>query len=116
MASRFAVLLEGMVARPGARVRELPWMGEAERRRVVEEWNATDVTYAAWGSLPERLGAQARATPDAGALTYEGETWSYAEFDARVTQLAHRLKKLGVGPEVRVGVCMERSLELVTSV
>ncbi|MGI8546381.1 MAG: amino acid adenylation domain-containing protein [Gemmatimonadaceae bacterium] len=112
-----ATVLEGMAA-GGARqhIGDLRWLPEAERRQVVEGWNATDVAYPAEGCVPELVEAQVARTPDAVAVVYEGEQLTYAELNTRANQLAHYLQTLGVGPEVRVALCLERSLELVVSV
>ncbi|HEU4731248.1 MAG TPA: amino acid adenylation domain-containing protein [Kofleriaceae bacterium] len=66
--------------------------------------------------MPALIAAQADLTPEATAVAFEGRTLCYAEFEARTNQLAQHLRRLGVGPEVRVGVCLERSIELVVAV
>ena len=98
-------------ARP-ARCRSSP---PAERAQVVEGWNDTARARPAGLTLHGLVQAQARRTPDAVALVFEGETLTYAELDARADALARRLRGLGVGPETRVGVCAERSPELVVA-
>jgi len=85
----------------------------AERRQVLEEWNATAADYPAGGCLHELFEAQAARTPDAAAVAFGGERLTYRELDERANRLAHHLRALGVGPEVLVGVCLERSLEMV---
>jgi len=113
LAGHFEVLLEGIVAAPPARLSELPLLPQAERHRVIAEWNATDAEYPADKCLPELFEAQAARTPDAVAVIYEDTRLSYGELDRRSNQLAHHLRKLGVGPEMVVGLCVERSLEMV---
>uniref|UniRef100_UPI0013DB290B non-ribosomal peptide synthase/polyketide synthase n=1 Tax=Pyxidicoccus caerfyrddinensis TaxID=2709663 RepID=UPI0013DB290B len=110
------VLLEAAVAAPGKRLRELPMMGEEERRRLVEQWSGTAAEYPREASLPELFEAQSLRTPHAVAVEYQGQRLTYEELNRRANQLAHHLRTLGVGPEVRVALCVERSLELVVSI
>ncbi|MBV9773708.1 MAG: amino acid adenylation domain-containing protein, partial [Gemmatimonadetes bacterium] len=114
MLEHLEVLLEAMTADPRRRLAELSLLCGAERARVLEEWNATVAAYPQ-GCLHELIAAQAARTPDAVAVVFEGESLSYAELEARAGQLAGHLRRLGVGPETRVGVCAERSPELVVA-
>ena len=82
-------------------------------RGLLAEWNATGVDYPADACLHRLFEAQVERTPDAVALVFEDRELRYAELNARANQLARTLRRIGVGPEVLVGVCMERSLELV---
>ncbi|WP_164013943.1 non-ribosomal peptide synthetase [Pyxidicoccus trucidator] len=109
-------LLEAAVADPQQRVSELPLMDAGEQRRLVEEWSSRAVQYPREQSLAELFEAQVVKTPHAVAVEYEGQQLTYAQLNARANQLAHHLKAMGVGPEVKVGLCVERSLELVVSV
>ena len=113
MAGHFEVLLEGIVAAPEARISELPLLGAAERRRLIVEWNATQTDYPAGKCLHELFEGQAAKSPETVAVVCEGMRLSYGELDKRSNQLAHHLRKLGVGPEVVVGLYLERSLEMV---
>ncbi|MGO7172211.1 AMP-binding protein, partial [Rhizobium leguminosarum] len=85
----------------------------AERQRLVVDWNATGSAYPRELCVHELFAAQAARTPDAIALTCEGEELSYGELDRRTSQLAHYLRTRGVGPEIVVGLCVERSVEMV---
>ena len=87
-------------------------MGEEERRRLLWEWNATAAEYPQ-RSIGEVFGEVARTRPDAVAVSCGDEALSYGELEARSNQLARYLRRRGVGLETRVGICVERSLELV---
>ena len=80
---------------------------------MLVEWNETAAAYPSEQCLHELFAAQAARTPDAVAVVYEDQQLSYGELDRRSNQLAHHLRGLGVGPEVVVGLCVERSLEMV---
>ena len=113
LVGHFETLLAGIVASPGGRLSELPLLGEAERHRLLVEWNDTAAEYPHDKCLHELFGAQAERTPDAVAVVFEEQQLTYAELERRANQLAHHLRGLGVGPEVVVGLCIERSLEMV---
>nr|QEO74372.1 condensation domain-containing protein [uncultured bacterium] len=110
---QFRRLLEVMVSDPEQRVSELPVLSEAERRQLLVEWNATGVAYPQGECLHELIEAQVDRTPDAVALVFEDQQLTYRALNARANQLASWLRQRGVGPEALVGVCMERSVELV---
>jgi non-ribosomal peptide synthetase component F len=78
----------------------------------LREWNAT-ARAVPGATLPELFAAQVARTPEADAVVFEDERLSYGELDARSSRLAHHLRGLGVGPEVVVGLCIERSLEML---
>ena len=90
-----------------------PASGETMRLQVLRQWNQTETVYPQQNYLPAMIEEQAGKSPDAAALLYEDEVLSYAELHRRANQLARLLKKLGVGPEVRVAICAERSIEMV---
>src|SRR5262249_8843877 len=104
----------GAVAGPGGRRGGVGSVAAAERRTILQDWNATERVLAA-ATLPQLFAAQAAATPDAVAVVFGDEQLSYGELEGRANQLAHQLRALGVGAERVVGVCLERSLELVVS-
>ncbi|HEX2076067.1 MAG TPA: condensation domain-containing protein, partial [Longimicrobium sp.] len=106
-------VLEGMVADERGSVERLELLPDAERRRVVEEFNDRRAEYPREAFVHEQFEAQVERTPGAAALVYEDETLSYAELNARANRLAHHLRALGVGPDARVGICVERGLEMV---
>jgi amino acid adenylation domain-containing protein len=85
----------------------------AERRRVLVEWNDTATAYPRDSSIPQLFEQQARLTPHAIALMFGTEELTYGELDLRANRLANYLRKLGIGPEAMVGICQERSLDMV---
>src|SRR6266436_4057799 len=114
LAGRLVRLLEAAVAAPEVAIGRLEILSAAERRTLLRDWTATERALPA-ATLPQLFAAQAAATPDAVAVVFAGEQLSYGELDARANQLAHHLRALGVGAESVVGVCLERSLELVVA-
>jgi amino acid adenylation domain-containing protein len=122
----FQMLLAGIVADPDQRLGALPLLAAAERQQLLIEWTATQRTYPSL-SLPSLFAAQVAYTPDAVALRFErpqplgvggafgAEQLTYHELGRRANQLAQHLRTLGVGPEVRVGICLDRSPELVVA-
>ncbi|MBT2748499.1 MULTISPECIES: non-ribosomal peptide synthetase [unclassified Lysobacter] len=93
-------------------LQSLPVLPEAERETVLREFNLADAKQHDQ-TLVELFAAQVARTPDAPAVSYEGATLSYAELDRRANQVAHRLIGLGVKPDDRVAICVERSVEMV---
>src|SRR6516225_2320590 len=114
LAGRLVRLLEAAVAAPEVAIGRLEILSAAERHTILQDWNATERVLAA-ATLPQLFAAQAAATPDAVAVVFGDEQLSYGELEGRANQLAHQLRALGVGAESVVGVCLERSLELVVS-
>ncbi|HEX7240374.1 MAG TPA: amino acid adenylation domain-containing protein, partial [Longimicrobiaceae bacterium] len=117
MAGHFQALLEGIVRDPAQRVGDLPVLGAAERRQLLVAWNATAAPVPGEPLVHRAFEAQAARTPDSPAVMLAGTDLSltYAELNARANRLARRLRALGVGTETRVGVCLERTPELVTA-
>jgi non-ribosomal peptide synthetase component F len=108
-------LLAAIVAEPERQLGELDLLGADERTLLLEGWNDTAADYPREQSLHALFAAQAARTPDATAVVFEDEVLSYAALDARSSQLAHHLRDLGVGPEVVVGLCLERSIQMVVA-
>ncbi|MGH8656871.1 MAG: non-ribosomal peptide synthetase, partial [Gammaproteobacteria bacterium] len=106
-------LLEGMVADERQAIDRLPLLPEGECQQVLYEWNATEAEYPRERCVHELFEAQVAKTPDAVAVVYEEASLSYGELNRRANQLAHYLRELGVGPDERVAICAERSLEMV---
>ena len=112
-AGHFRQLLEGIVADPQARVGELAVLSESQREQLLVQWNRTARSYPQSQCIQDLFCEQASRTPESVALVYQGQQLSYRQLDERSNQLAHHLRALGVGPEVIVGLCVERSLEMV---
>jgi amino acid adenylation domain-containing protein len=108
-------LAEALEAAPDRPVGTLDVLPEAERRRVVEEWNRTEAADPGGSCVHALFEAQVERTPDAVAVVFEGERLSYAELNARANRLAHGLRELGVGPDARVAICVERGVEMVVA-
>lgn len=115
MGGHIRVLLEQMMKGPGKRVSEMVITTEEERRQILIEWNATARDYPTHRCLHELFEDQVERTPDRTALVYEDRRLTYREFNARANQLARVIRSCGVGPDIPVGVFMERSLEMVLS-
>src|SRR4029079_12972547 len=115
MIEHFRTLLEGIVEAPERPVSAIPILAAMDREHVLCGLNATRVAHPQDRLIHELFEAQVDRTPEAIAVVFEGVSLSYRALDARANQLAHALRKLGVGPESLVGVCLERSLELVVA-
>ena len=109
-------VLEQVTEDPELPISQLRLLDADERRQVVEEWNRTAAAFPADRCIHQLFEAQAAATPDAVAVTFGDESLTYRELDQRANRLAHHLRRLGVGPEVRVGLCLERSLEPMVAI
>jgi len=113
MLGHFQVLLEGIVTNREQRLAKLPLLTRNEQNQLLIEWNKTQTDYPQHLCIHQLFEAQVEKTPDAVAVVFENEYLTYKELNQRANQLAHYLQKLGVGPEVLVGICVERSLEMV---
>jgi amino acid adenylation domain-containing protein len=114
MMRHLEILLTGIVAEPGKRIDELTIL-TAEEQRQTRSAGQSQLVEGAFpeARLQQLFEAQAGRTPDAVALIFEDERVSYRELNERANQLAHYLQTLGVGPDVLVAVCLERSVEMV---
>jgi amino acid adenylation domain-containing protein len=113
MIGHWKVLLDGIVANPEERISKLPILTVAETQQLVQEWNATTREYPKQSCVQELVEAQAARTPAAVAVEFEGRKITFAELNLRANQTARRLMAAGVGVGVKVGICLERSIELV---
>ncbi|HVT17365.1 MAG TPA: amino acid adenylation domain-containing protein [Thermoanaerobaculia bacterium] len=114
-AGHFAALLGGLTADPDSRLADLPWLGEAERHQLLWAWNDTALPQGEELPISRLIEAQAARTPAALALACSGERVTYGQLNRRANQLARHLRTRGVGPEVVVGVCLSRSVEMVVA-
>ncbi|UXY31771.1 non-ribosomal peptide synthetase [Streptomyces sp. HUAS TT20] len=114
LAVRLARVLEQVAADPDTRLSAIDLLGEAERARVVEEWNATTGPVPP-GTLVQRIAEQAELAPDVVAVRCGHEMLSYAELEARSNRLARHLRDLGIGRESRVGLCLPRGVDMIVS-
>ena len=113
MIGHFLTLLEAVATHPEHRIAELPLLTEVERHQILVEWNDAKADYPKDKCIHELFEAQVEQTPDAVAVVFEEQQLTYQELNARTNQLANYLRTLGVGPEVLVGICVERSIEMI---
>ncbi len=109
----YQTLLEHMVANPDMRLSDVSLLTQAERHQLLVEWNATETGYACDLCVHQLFERQAAKTPEAEAVVFGEQRLTYRELNRRANQLAHHLRGLGVGPEVAVCVCMNRSADMV---
>ncbi len=113
MLRHFERLLNAAVENPDQAVAKIPLMSPEEREQVVVEWNRTAADYPRDLTIPSAFERQVERTPDATALLFAGKKWSYRQLNDEANRLAHRLIEKGVGVGSLVGVCVERSAEMV---
>jgi amino acid adenylation domain-containing protein len=113
MRGHLRTLLAAIAAAPQTPIVRLPLLTEDERRQILVTWNATGSDYPRDATIPALFEAQVARTPDAVALVFGDQTLTYRELNRRANRLAHVLRRHGVGPEVGVGLCVERSPEMV---
>ncbi|WP_293151942.1 non-ribosomal peptide synthetase [Okeania sp. SIO2C9] len=113
MAGHFENLLESIVSNSEQRVGQLPLLNEAEKQQLLVEWNNTKIDYPADKCIHEIFETQVEKNPEAVAVVFEEQKLTYSELNSKANQLAHYLQHLGVKPEVLVGICYDRSVEMV---
>ena len=116
MLGHFKVLLEGIVADPDQRIGQLPLLTEAEKQQLLVQWNDTKIDYPREKCIHQLFEEQVEKTPDAIALVLEDQQLTYRELNKRANQLAHYLRKRNVGPEVLVGIWIDRSTEMIVAI
>jgi len=115
MLGHLQVLLEGIVADPDRPISTLPVLTEPERHQLLVEWNDTKREYPKDECIHELFEKQADKTPDAVAVVFEGQQLTYRELNRRANHLADHLRQLGLGPGAAVGICVERSIEMIVA-
>jgi amino acid adenylation domain-containing protein len=113
MAGHLQTLLEAIVVNPQQRLSQLPLLTASEQHQLLQEWNDTEIAYPVDKCLHELFEQQVEKTPDAIAVVYKNQQLTYSQLNTKANQLAHYLCSLKVKPEVLVGICVERSLEMV---
>ncbi|HWD19235.1 MAG TPA: amino acid adenylation domain-containing protein [Verrucomicrobiae bacterium] len=113
---RYVTLLRGALQEPEKPLSEIPLLSDAERRLVVEEWNRTETNYPRTATIAQLFAEQAKLRPDATALRFEGKLMTYAELDARASQVAAALRQEGVAAGDAVAICLPRSPELIAGI
>ncbi|MEH2261607.1 amino acid adenylation domain-containing protein [Nostoc sp.] len=113
MSSHFVTLLEGIVTNPQQQISQLPLLTEVEQRQLLVEWNDTQADYPSDKCIHQLFEEQVKLTPDAVAVVFENQQLTYHQLNCRANQLAHYLRSLGVKPDALVGICVERSLEMM---
>ncbi|GCF10053.1 non-ribosomal peptide synthetase/type I polyketide synthase [Dictyobacter arantiisoli] len=114
--SHLSTLLTNIVATPQRQISDLSVLTQAELHQMLREWNNTGETHSGGTVIHELFERQVERTPHALAVTFGDDQLTYLELNQRANQLAHYLQRLGVGPEVLVGICMSRSLDLMVSI
>ena len=115
MLGHYQTLLDSATADPVMPLDALNLLPDWERRRVLVDWNATAAEYRSNKCVHQLIEEQAARTPGAVALVFEDASLSYAELNSRANQLAHYLRALGVRPDTRVAICVDRSFEMVVA-
>jgi amino acid adenylation domain-containing protein len=113
MLGHFQTLLESIAANPDWKISELPLLTPTECQTLLLEWNNTQVNYSTDVCIHQMFEQQVEKTPEAIALIFENQQLTYRELNSRANKIAHYLQQLGVQPEVLVGICIERSIEMV---
>ncbi|HEY9830739.1 MAG TPA: amino acid adenylation domain-containing protein [Stenomitos sp.] len=113
MSRHFQTLLEAIAANPNQTISELPLLTQVERHQLLFEWNNTTTEYPGDKCIHQLFEQQVELTPDAIAVVFEDKQWTYLQLNQRANKIAHYLQTLGVEPEVLVGICVERSLEMI---
>ena len=116
MAGHFVTLLEGIVDNPEQQIWQLPLLTEVEQQQLLVEWNNTQADYPQDKCIHQLFEEQVELTPDAIAVVFDNQQLTYHQLNCRANQLAHYLQSIGVRPDVLVGICVQRSLEMVVGI
>ncbi|MEW6737531.1 MAG: amino acid adenylation domain-containing protein, partial [Acidobacteriota bacterium] len=116
MVGHLTTLLKSIVANPDERIAQLSILTESERFQLLIQWNSSDLAYLNDICVHELFEAQVRHQPDAVAVVFEETRLTYRTLNARANQLAHYLRSIGIKPETRIAICLERSVDMIVSV
>lgn len=116
MVQQYQTLVAAAVGAPDQKIATLPLLDEEHRRTILVQWNDTSADYDRSRLVQHLFETHAARQPAAPAVVLDGQGWTYGELNERANQLARYLQRRGVGPEVRVGICLERSPQLVLAV
>jgi amino acid adenylation domain-containing protein/non-ribosomal peptide synthase protein (TIGR01720 family) len=116
LAQHWNALLQAIVAAPTQRIGQLPMLDAGQQQQLLAKWNSERIEHPLEQCIHQAIEAQAERYPDAIAVTYDGQRLTYAELNRRANQWAHALIARGVGPDVRVGVAVERSLDMIVAI
>jgi len=116
MMEHFTILLESAADDPRTRILQMPLLSEGERQQVLVEWNKKQIAEPGVECLHQFFEQQVERTPQAVAVKCDGKSLTYRDLNERANRLAHYLRKLKVGPEILVGICTERSLEMLVGI
>jgi amino acid adenylation domain-containing protein len=114
--AHFQTVIESVIADPKQSLAKIRMLGESDRRQIVADWNSTDCQFPSDSTVHSLVSVQAARTPNAIAVECGGKSLTYQDLECRANQLGNHLRALGVGPDTLVGVCVERSLDMVISV
>jgi len=109
-------ILKCMIEDISQQISSLAILSEAEQHQILKEWNKTEADYPGDRCVHELFEEQVLRSPDAPAVTFENKTLTYSELNRRANELAHRLRRMGVGPDTPVGLCVERSNEMLVGI
>ncbi len=115
MGRHYVRVLEAMAADAQEMIGSIELLGEEERRQILEEWNETEAKYPKEKCVHELFEEQVKKSAGAIALIDERQSLTYGELNVRANRLAHHLRRSGVGPDARVAICLERSVEMVVA-
>jgi amino acid adenylation domain-containing protein len=115
MAGHYQTILEGIITDPDTPISQLPLLTQQEQHQLLLDWNNTQIDYPKDQCIQELFEDQAEQNTDSIAVVFEQKSVTYRELNRRSNQLAHYLQRLGVGPDVLVGICVKRSIEMVVA-
>jgi amino acid adenylation domain-containing protein len=116
LSGHFQVLLTAIVANPESKLSDLPLLTEAEQQQLLAQWNKTKTQYSTEKCIHQLFEEQVEKTPDTVAVIFENQQLTYLELNQKANQLARYLQKLGVQPETKIGILVERSLEMIIGI